>query len=290
MARIPKNVGLLIIWFHPTLEQISNTLLSATHFQKTWVVDNSPSRNWPRQGEGKEIEYIHQPLNIGIADALNIGFSLATDARLDFVLTLDQDTYIDGFIMNRHVSDSLELLKQLDIAVIGCRYELTKSCEGGHIHAIFENRDSVITSGSIIRLTAWVSVCGFDSKLFIDQVDHDFCYRLKELNQKIFINTAIKIRHTVGDPITVKFFNKTLTTTNHTSTRRYYQIRNSLYIRKRFPQFSKPLLVYLKELAIMFICIIAAENGKIKKLLAIAYGVIDHLRSRYGKCNLKFLV
>ena len=40
--------------------------------------------------------------------------------------------------------------------------------------------DKCITSASLVPVSAWNDVGGFNEELFIDFVDHDFCAKLKE--------------------------------------------------------------------------------------------------------------
>ena len=101
--------------------------------------------------------------------------------------------------------------------------------------------NAVMTSGNIINLKLSKRVGEFEEKLFIDEVDHEYCYRINEKKLKIARLNDVYLSHNLGE-ITKKFFIKS---TNHNYLRRYYITRNKLYLQKKYPSLKK---VYIKSI------------------------------------------
>jgi rhamnosyltransferase len=102
--------------------------------------------------------------------------------------------------------------------------------------------DRVITSGNVISLEAWSEVGRFYEPLFIDEVDYDFCYRLREKGLRIIQYTDIRMKHILGD-----LRRSFLPRPAHFGVRCYYITRNMLFIKRKYPQYSLRF-DYLKEL------------------------------------------
>ena len=58
--------------------------------------------------------------------------------------------------------------------------------------------DKCITSASLVPVSAWNDVGGFNEELFIDFVDHDFCAKLKEHGYRILQIGSVKLSHELG--------------------------------------------------------------------------------------------
>lgn len=89
-------------------------------------------------------------------------------------------------------------------------------------------------SGNIINLNTFNSIGKFYEPFFIDEVDHEYCYRLLENNYKVFQFGSILLNHHLGEEKR-SFFPKL----QHGIIRNYYQIRNMLYIKEKYPKYSE---------------------------------------------------
>ena len=95
--------------------------------------------------------------------------------------------------------------------------------------------DRCLCSSNIVSVKIWHSVGGFNEKLFIDEVDHDFCFRIRRTGYLIVQNNDIIFHHKIGD------MKLTLLPrpNNHSDFRLYYIYRNTMYIIKTYPEFAK---------------------------------------------------
>ena len=142
----------------------------------------------------------------------------------------------------------------------------------------------VITSGSLTKTNIAKNIGGFVDNLFIDQVDFDFCLRLKDSGADILkVNRAI-IYHQLGEISEHKLFGKTITTTNHSPIRRYYYYRNLVYMYEHHKENHKEWINLEIKHAIKNIPrIILFEKNKTDQIKSITKGILDAKKGKYGQ-------
>ena len=59
----------------------------------------------------------------------------------------------------------------------------------------FSERESVITAGSLISIMAYKAIGGYNEALFIDEVDHEYCYRLRREGFQVLLCGFVKMQH-----------------------------------------------------------------------------------------------
>lgn len=268
------KISAIIVWYKPSADHIQNTIRLAKRLNNIIIIDNSENQNTFSLGEYDNITYIPLGRNYGIAHALNIGCQTAIRSYDEFVLMLDQDSSFENDQLLRHVRQSEDLFVDPRLALIGPTYLPKKNPN-------FVKAESVITSGSIMRLSCWELIGGFNEILFIDQVDHEFCYRLVRNNFYIIKNEFISFNHTIGNPISIFLLGKRFTSLNYSPERRYYMTRNRLYMRSFYADFPRPYIRLIIEDAIR---IIMVEKDIFEKLKFMIYGILDHFKSKYGIC------
>ena len=114
---------------------------------------------------------------------------------------------------------------------------------------------------------------GFDEKLFIDQVDYDICLSMREKGYKIYEVGFIGFLHEIGEGKKKEFGKFQIKTWNHSPIRRYYGVRNAIWVAKKHNELNtiRALLGALKHIFIIFIF----EENKWKKLKAGLRGLKD---------------
>lgn len=265
------NIAAVVIWFNPTVEFVKNIESYSKFVYKTIVVDNSSDDNSKLLNEHPEVEYISLKTNTGIGSALNIGYERALGYSAEWVLTMDQDSWFDELAIRTFLDPNSSHFTEKGCAVFSPTFEEVK--------AGIAECNSVISSGSLVQLSAHTSIAGYNEKLFIDQVDHEYCYRLKRFGFRILKLNHIVMHHTVGEPITKEFFGMKISSDNHTAIRKYYIARNVLYMRKYFSDFGGQ---HIKFLLITALKVILVESDKLNKLLYMVRGTRDYILSKMG--------
>ena len=278
MTSIQLGFAIIVVWYNPTNAQIWYSKKLATLWSPVYIIDNSPGLDSSPTLEAAECHYYWMGNNLGIATALNHGCKLAMTSGSEYVLMLDQDSVINPSMLHNHIKYARAIFSDQRVAVVSTSSQF-------HVDQSSPQPIDVktaITSGSIIRLSSWCVIGGFNDALFIDQVDHDFCIRLRLRGFRVLVNPVIVMQHRVGDPIEKKTLGFRISSTNHHWIRRYYQVRNSLYLRSWYPTESKPLIFYLRDLIEMIISILVLEDHRKRKLYAILIGIVDFYRNRTG--------
>lgn len=283
------KVAGVVVLYNPDIDKVfSNTLSYIEPLEKLYIVDNSEKSN-KKEIEKKysdflnKIEYTWFGENKGIAKALNEGKNRAIIENFEYLLTMDQDScFKENFeLFFKEIKDNKVILKN---CVIISPYHVLKYdkkilVEGQEKISFV---DSVMTSGNIINLKLSKKIGDFKEKLFIDEVDHEYCYRIRKNKLKIAKLNDIKMEHNLGE-ITKKFFIKS---TNHNFIRRYYITRNKLYMQSKYPNLRKDYLIsILKD----FIKILLVEKDKLRKIKMIYYGYKDYKNDIYGKISNEYL-
>jgi rhamnosyltransferase len=266
------KIAAVVIWFNPEKNMVANILTYSKYVFKTVIIDNSTCNNSALVVGERNIEYIPLEKNIGIAAALNIGYLRVEEMGMEWVLTMDQDSSFLESDIKYYLDPNALHFKQFGVAVFGPNFE-------GPITSDLIDCKSVISSGSLVSLAAHKKNSGYNENLFIDQVDHEYCFRLKRLSYRIIRLGYISMSHTVGLPLAKKKFGRIFVSHNHNAIRKYYMTRNTLYMRRHYKEFNN------KNLKIIFmdiINIILIEEDKFNKLKSIIKGFLDYFKGRMG--------
>ena len=123
-------------------------------------------------------------------------------------------------------------------------------------------------------------------KLFIDEVDNEFCIRAGLNGYKILTTKKIYLRHHLGQDVTVSNFltGQKRKVSRHSPLRVYYVVMNNLYLWRKFA-FSAPAFVInrLRNIVSQAFKIFLYFPDKKNYLRFILKAVKHALTGRYGK-------
>lgn len=268
-----------IVSFNPELQRLQENVdaIKRNGITHIIIVDNG-SENYAEiceQFKSQGILFIQNQENKGIAYALNQIFDAAMRCfDSEWVLTMDQDSVVNNSIIDSY----LPYLDRPGIASLSSLYRERsngKICGIGNVHSSDETVqiDSCITSGNLVNVKAWCEIGGFDNRLFIDMVDHEFCYRLRMRGYIILrINKPLML-HELGHQAPIKWLGKTCYIDNYSALRNYYFSRNFRYVMKNYSQYTGN--IRKTHLLRRFIKILLYENNKNEKLNSIMKGIWD---------------
>jgi rhamnosyltransferase len=134
-----------------------------------------------------------------------------------------------------------------------------------------------MNSGALIKVKAWELVGGYDEVLFVDWTDHEFCLRITGKGYKIKQVTSEVTSHAVGKITRHRFFGRMATVWNHCAGRKYYLIRNLVYIELKYGKnagIAHPLKSIISTLAKIWIW----EDDKWNKTVAVFRGIKDGIK------------
>ena len=286
-----KLAGVVVL-YNPSSKVRNNIDSYLDSLEKLYVVDNSLEDN-SKFYEDKKIEYISNGKNVGIAAALNMGAKRAIQDKFEWLLTMDQDSAFD----KNGIELMLEFLERVRTDkfvqnIISTKYDRIGLISPLHMTIMNPNDQSkgidsplnVMTSGNIINLAAYKKIGGFKEWFFIDGVDFDYCLNLRKHKYEIFRLNYIRLQHSLGNGIYKKFFFKEMYSLNHSSTRRYYIVRNRHYLydlyKNDFPDYCKLELSRTRREALK---ILLFDDKKIEKLKAMYRGYRDYKKGIKGE-------
>ena len=270
-----KNIAGMVTIYNPDVNVYENINTYSSYLDKVYIVINSEINNDIREKLNgiKNAEIIDCHINLGIAKAINVVLDKAK-YRYDWLLTMDQDS---SFI--KKVEKYLAKTKKVDtITTYGITLEIGEK-ESAGIDDSLMLVDRCITSGMLLNVKLAIDSGGFDEKLFIDEVDFEFCYRCNLMGYKLYKYPVKIIDHHVGNYKKYKICGFRFTSDNEKYFRQYYIFRNSLYVMKRYRNMR---IQYTFTLLKRLIKIILVEEDKKRKCIYIAKGIKDFVIDKMG--------
>ncbi len=201
------------------------------------VIDNTPERDLKLEGE--QLHYIPLKSNTGIAKAQNIGIEHARRIGCRYVLFLDQDSVPPaGFVENmigeyKRIERIEPRLFLLGPSVIngrtGIEYKPRFNKDKPTAYGFVPRRE-IISSGCCTSLSKIEDVGLLDESLFIDLVDHEWCFRAKSKGYVSGITPAVRLSHYIGSNDSRQGVVQTIISS---PIRFFYQTRNYVWLMKR---------------------------------------------------------
>ena len=274
------KLAAVVVFYNPSEENIENINNYIGSINRLYVVDNSDDDNIRIESTNK-IEYIKLNSNKGIAYALNVGAKKAIDEGYDFLLTMDQDSKVTSEIVNG-MKDYLENHDTKKIGLVSPYQDI--DAKDDKKNKDVEDMIEVMTSGNIINLKAYEEIDGFKDWLFIDCVDTDYCMNLHKHGYKVLRLNNIVMKHELGNLVVHKLFGKEYPCYNHNPIRRYYIVRNNMYICDMYGNMYPDYCAWLKRVQKGQVKrILVFEKNKFKKLKMMLKGYRDYKKGIKGK-------
>jgi rhamnosyltransferase len=256
---ISTRTAAVIISFNPNLSILQKILASLVKQCPVVIVDNGSAQSiLSSLGElVEEMEYtellaLHD--NEGIAHAQNTGIKHINEdnTAIKYVLMLDHDSIPLGDMVTS-LEKTFKTIEEQDIPVAAVgpvlydprnnsllKFHKMKLLFPGKIepekvtgqHPIVEV-DGLNSSGTLISLKALHVIGHFDSMLFIDHVETDWCFRARAKGFKLFATTGTRLTHHMGDDVCYYWFFGKKSMPYRSPSRHYYLARNSLLLQKR---------------------------------------------------------
>lgn len=255
-----------IILFHPDIErlrqnigavlpQVDRLVLINNAPDETQMLDEALSSVTADTASGKTdgiaIVRINNEENLGIAAALNQLLAYAGKNGYRWVLTLDQDSICGENLVEKlcEAADDHGNAAMVSPLIIerGTVWEDKKPSgradkeKKSQKAADVEDIPFCITSGTLTNVEAVQNAGGFNERLFIDEVDRDMCIRLRYKGHRILRVNTVKLEHEFGvELVHRRLLFKVYKYRNYSPFRVYYQIRNMVYMVRKYGADYKP--------------------------------------------------
>ena len=178
------------------------------------------------------VEVIRHDTNAGVARGLNDGLAAAKSSGAAWLLTVDQDSMIEGSFVSSLLgcaedrTGGGEQLGAVGVEVVAdasgeMRYPLIDSGESASTH-------EVIQTGTLWNVDALGQIGGFDEKLGMDAVDAAACLGLRRAGFRVGVTMGMRIDHAIGESQMISVGGKQVMVTGHSPERRTSMLRNRL--------------------------------------------------------------
>ena len=256
------------------------------------IVDNTvmPQASFiARLANFKDVMYLPQYNNTGIAKALNIGCEKALELGYHYVITMDQDSKVTDEIITSLLNYYDKMKLQQNISIVSPTHLLQgdvianvsyRSSNNSPLNSIF-----TMTSGNLVILSTWQQLGGFREDLFIDMVDIEFYIRAMLSGFMVLTLPNVVMQHNLGSLEVRKLFGKNVSVLNHSPIRKYYQTRNILWLISNYYTRNKEVGKLFKVWLNIVIGVVLFEQNKLVKLKYIIWGLRDFIFGKLGKLD-----
>ena len=278
----------VVTLYFSDLHVVQNILRWLGQVDRIYAVDNSdqPDIDVVHALQSvKNLVYLPQYKNVGVATALNLGAHQAICDGYTWLLTMDQDSIVaEGHVTSLFKALSAKGGADGDVAVIAPFHQLVSNASERRT-GVFEV-ETVMTSGCLMNLAIYKIIGPFLDDLFIDGVDDEFCLRARSRGYRILQCHDVSMQHALGDITEHSYRGRTMYVSNHSRLRRYYITRNRLYLTRlyqgRFPTLFSSMITTLRG---DVKGIVLFEKDKLGKLFMMFKGWCDFRRGRMGKLD-----
>ena len=219
----------------------------------------------------EKVSLIANSQNRGIAAALNQLLSYAVHKGAEWLLSLDQDSVVPAEYVKKMMAGGV------DPSVALLAPNILDRNDGGRVllsgTGVVKIKEC-ITSGTMMNIHACKKIGYFDEKMFIDYVDFEYCYRVKQFGYDIVRNNDVVLLHQLGNGRVASFLGKSFMVTNHSAIRHYYIVRNCVYLMKKHRWLIRGVRGVLQE----FFIVMGYERDRILKMKYMFKGILDGVR------------
>lgn len=272
-----KELVAVVVLYNFNEKVIENIMSYNKYCKIVYAIDNSETKSKYEHELRKidNLEYIRLGENYGIAKALNEGIKLAQKVNTKWVLTMDQDSYINNDIIKVY-EEELKKLNAEDIAILSPVYNIDR--KKLEVYKGIKEKEYSMQSANLINIDVYNKIGDFKEDFFIDVVDYEYCLRARKNGYKIIQCGEAILEHSPAITKEKKIFGKKIQFGYCSPIRIYYQARNLLWTAKKYKSIKMLEILIVKLLKILLLF-----DNKKKFLKYYAKGIKDCIKNRFGK-------
>jgi rhamnosyltransferase len=298
------GVAAVVVTFHPDAGELQRLLQAlAPQVGRIILVDNTPGGTADALALPAQAERIALGENAGLAAAQNRGIARARVLGADHCILFDQDSEPAPTMVGVLLRAASALRSQGErIAAVGPRWQdrlsghspgfVRVNRAGRAQSALCSNPedpaagclrcDYLIASGCLISLAVLDAVGPMDERLFIDQIDIEWCLRARRFGYTCFGVCNALLYHRVGVAARRVWFFGWRSLPVNSPDRDYYLARNlvALALWRRLP--LRWRIINAKVIANVIVAAIVASGERPRRLPGVALGIVHGLIGRQG--------
>jgi len=284
-----QSICAVIVTYHPSARMVDKLSDILVQVQGLVVVDNNSAeeelRTLRAASQDAGFQLIENEENLGIAAALNHGIQWAIAKGYQWVILLDQDSTItDEFVSHLFATWESHPERERVCSIhpkyidpdTGQEALVRRAEDGGPIISM--------TSGALMPTWVFTQLGWFASDLFIDEVDTEYCLRIRASGYLVIDSREAVLLHTTGHSQGKVVLGFRFRPSFHSPMRRYYMARNRVVVYRRyFRRFPRWILLFtIVSLRETIKCLLA-EPDRARKLRNMVLGTWDGLTGQMGR-------
>jgi rhamnosyltransferase len=230
-ARYSDSIGIVTVFFNPSDAAVESFVNLAGIYEQVVIANNGMSpQQLARLRVTPRLIVVGDGSNKGLAKGLNQAIEALFDLRqIKYIFMLDQDSLPTIDLAEKLTHSFVRLSESARLAAIGPRITDVKAAaatavrDGGYSFV-----QGLATSGTLTSVAVVKSVGLLQEELFIDCLDHEWCFRARALGYEIAIDESISMLHDMGES-GLSFFG-TFKPVYRSPTRHYYIVRNTIVL------------------------------------------------------------
>lgn len=302
------SVCCIIVTYQPDTTILERVLVTIRpQVDQVLLVDNGSFigfKDWVRE-KARWTEVIEIGENFGMAAAQNRGICWAKRRGFSHILFLDQDS-IPEVGMVRHLIEAAIYLDRhkgplgavgprivdarigKDFPFINFGSLLVKRmiCRRPHTGK-YVLTDFLISSGMLVSLLVFEQVGLMEEGFFIDNVDMEWCFRVRSQSFALYGVCDARLEHSLGDQVIHFWFGRSVNIYRHSPSRQYYIMRNRILLyRKGYSPLSWAIQDFFR-LSLKLVFIVLFLPQRLENMRMILKGIRDGLRGKVGSIQLR---
>lgn len=233
--RATAMIATVVVLFHSEINDFANLALMASWGHNiVAVVNECDAALAARLPLYPNIYYIYNEANVGLARALNQGLTAAMGQGAEYTLLLDQDSRPEASMRDRLVAVAAAIQATGRRLACVAPTLIDHKLVGANVGSFDANQattGTLATSGTLVTRTAWKIVGPMWDHLFIDGIDHEWCFRARYLGFETVLTSSVTMTHNMGDGA-VSVFGR-FRPIHRSAVRHYFIVRNTFWLARK---------------------------------------------------------
>ena len=270
------RLAIVVVSYHPNPDELATNIASYADEADLLVVwDNSehPAELTHLRNHFPKVQIMQEGKNRGLAYAYNQATQLAQQEGCSHLMTMDQDSLFENCAGYWQQVKGLSLNPHIGIFCPAVNHDIQ---EEGPRH------NSTTQSGSIFSVDMLQAIGGFREDLFIGMVDAEIGLKALQHGYSIYQLPIANIVHHLGSGRQAIIWGKTVSVSDYSPLRHYYDSRNRILMWYEFPgDYSlRGKIHHMAGRLKVIVKILASEDNKWPKVRAILSGTYYGLLNR----------
>lgn len=226
------GIAIAVVLFNPSAGDVDNLRrLAGWGVQVVAIVNAIGEAERARLPSGGGLSIVVNPSNLGLACALNQGVGAAIKGGARYVLMLDQDSRPTAGMLDRLAAAAAAIESEgraLACVAPSLRDRKDVASDGDEAATEIANGLTFATSGTMLTRRAWRDVGPMWEPLFIDGIDHEWCFRARSAGFETVLVREAVLEHDMGDAA-INLMGR-FRPVHRSPIRHYFIVRNTLWL------------------------------------------------------------